>query len=128
MKVPAWLLLGRSARIKSECALLDRQAREIQFFEGCRGYSRDLAPMLDCLREGTSCLAKFAIDRVMFELKSKKFEREPVEYALAGSASLGPARTNEIAQALGKLFKSGFGSHAVLIYQAGFPPQPGGNM
>jgi len=120
MKMAAWSLLGCSTGMKSESALLNRQAREFQFLKSSRRHRRDLAPVFDGLWRGTSSVADFAIGKIVLKLKSEKFKSQGVEHALIGSRRPGSRQNDEIAQPRREFFKAGFCTHAVFIFPGWF--------
>ncbi len=104
MKMPAWSLLRGSTRMKAESALLNRQARKIQFFKGCRRHSRDLGPMFDSLRRGSASVADSAIGQIVLKLKSEELQCQGLKDALIGGHRPRTRRNDEIAQPRREVF------------------------
>ena len=64
----------------------------------------------------------------MLELQGKKLESKRVEQSVAVANLLADTRVNKIVQTRREQLKTGWASHAVFIFRAGLPLQPGSYM
>ena len=113
MKVAAWFLFCRAARMKNRRPLVWRDAGKLQLLECRGGHEGDFRPVPHIARRQTPDFAKSPISGVIFELQAEEPQRRPIKVVIL--------LRNVAPKARGKVDE--FCVHCG-FYSAGFPPQP----